>query len=150
MEGLEDKRIWLLHFCYLQLCITAFISFFPSWDWMELGYPQAPLGISFRIYINLQSLYGLHYFNTWAPHNLSLSLLSQHPRRRQFLLYQFTKRESKRIEIFRYLMSRVKSKSPLCSFYSAWDHPSAPQNEIQDNLNTEQGVTHRQTWKKWD
>lgn len=33
----------------------------------------------------------------------------------------------------------------LCSFYSAWDHPLAPQNEMQDNLNTEQGVTHSET-----
>lgn len=94
MESLEDKRISLLQFCYLQLCITAFISF----SFLRLngtGLCPGSFRYFFWEYINLQSLYSLHYFNTWAPHNLSLSLLSRHPRCKQFLWYQLTKRKSK-------------------------------------------------------
>lgn len=58
-------------------------------------------------------------------------------------------RESKCIEIFIWC-PEWNSNLSLCSFDSAWDHSSAPQKEIQDILNTKQGVTHRQTWKKWN
>lgn len=35
-----------------------------------------------------------HYFNTWAPHYLLLSLLSKYPRCRQFYWYKFTRYQS--------------------------------------------------------